>query len=480
MRSTCASNINSRFAPKKMSKQNDDADYCKRRNYTMNQKKHFSAAISLLAVTLASLMLLASIALAWESEVPDLAKDWENMMGFTAKSKTGNVAPEIKPGVVIDSSNYKDYPGLRELLPEGLYNRLEPNAYAPLAPIKIKETDQYHFSRGCLEMTLESAKTVKLAQDGVTVEGFKGGIPFIHPKSGNELIQWVDWFYAGDSFAFRPARMLLFGKDNKLEREMRQQINGILYYGSMDWRKGKDLPNADGIHHVGSGVFVYPRDISGTSYVRKRFLDGDKPDEFLLYVASMRRVRRMSGRDTQDPLFGSDLLWDDYKMFWQKLSAKEFPNEYKMLPEREMLAPTWVDYDWPDDRITAGYKDYSLEQTANGSMLHYGSWQRRAVLTVEVISKDPAYVYGKRVLHNDMESTGQLESDMYDQSGRLWRVFQMNSNLSQKGEGMMWDSADIVDVVNRHRTILDFKGERNPEWMDAEYADLRFLSKKAK
>jgi hypothetical protein len=188
----------------------------------------------------------------------------------------------------------------------------------------------------------------------------------------------------------------------------------------------------------------------------------------------------MSGRDTQDPLFGSDLIWDDYKMYWQKLSATEFPNEYRMLPEREMLAPTWVDYNWPDDRITAGYKDYSLEQTDGGAVLHYGSWQRRAVLTVEVISKDPAYLYSKRVLHNDMESTGQLESDMYDQSGRLWRVFLMNSNLSQKGEGMMWDSGDIVDLVNRHRTILDIKGERNPEWMGPEFSDLRFLSKKAK
>lgn len=446
----------------------------------MKENKHLSAAISLMSVTLGILILLASVAVAWESQVPDLAKDWEKMMGFTATSKTGMVAPEIKPGVVIDSSNYKDYPGLRDLLPEGLYQRLDPGSYAPLAPMKIKETDQYHFSRGCLELTLESEKTVKLAEDGVTLEGFKGGIPFIHPQNGNELIQWVDWFYGGDTFGFRPARMRLYGKDNKPEREMRQQINYILYYGPMDWRRGNPLANPDGIHFVGSGVFVYPRDISGTSYVRKRFLDGDKADEFLLYVASMRRVRRMSGRDTQDPLFGSDLLWDDYKTFWQKLSAKEFPNDYKMLPEREMLAPTWVDYNWPNDRITAGYQDYSVEEAETGTLLHFGSWQRRAVLTVEVISKDPAYVYSRRVLHNDMESTGQLCEDLYDPSGRLWRVFQMNNNLSRKGEGMMWDSADIVDVINRHRTILDFKGERNPEWMGAEYADLRFLSKKAK
>jgi hypothetical protein len=53
-------------------------------------------------------------------------------------------------------------------------------------------------------------------------------------------------------------------------------------------------------------------------------------------------------------------------------------------------------------------------------------------------------------------------------------------NLAQDGTGIMEDLIDIVDHPNKHRTILDFKGHRNPRWMDAEYADVRFLSRAAK
>lgn len=188
----------------------------------------------------------------------------------------------------------------------------------------------------------------------------------------------------------------------------------------------------------------------------------------------------MSGRDTQDPLFGSDLLWDDYNIYWQKPSNTEFPNEYKLPPRREMLLPTYIDYNWPDDRASAGYTDYKVDESGPQCFLHYGTWQRRWVYPLEIISKDKAYVYGRRVLMADPESFVEVQTDMYDQSGRLWREWVRDYNLSQDGVGVMEELIDIVDHVNNHRTILDFKGEKNPRWMGAEYGDVRFLSKKAK
>ena len=188
----------------------------------------------------------------------------------------------------------------------------------------------------------------------------------------------------------------------------------------------------------------------------------------------------MSGRDSQDPLFGSDLVWDDYNVFWQKLSLTEFPNEYKMLGESEMLLPTFVDYDWPDDRTTAGYTEYKVDESGDQVYLHYGSWQRRPVWTLEVISKDSAYLYSKRVIIVDRETGLQLQTDLYDQAGRLWRSWVRDYNLSRKGEGVMEELIDIVDHINRHRTILDFKGHMNPRWMGPEYTDVRFLSRKGK
>ena len=347
-------------------------------------------------------------------------------------------------------------------------------------PSRLLKLEQYHLGRGWMEKSIASAKKAKIAADGLTLEGYVGGYPFIHPKNGVELIHWADNPYLGDSFGMRPMRLRLFGRDNKPEREMRQQLNVLRYQNCTDWRPEGILPNPEEINYVVSGTFVYPRDLSGTSYVRKRFIPADRPDEFLLYVASMRRIRRMSGRDTQDPLFGSDLLWDDYNVFWQKLSTTDFPCKYTMLPSREMLLPTYIDYDWPDDRASAGYTDYLVDDTGDQVYLHYGSWQRRWVHMVEVKSLDPAYVYSKRVIANEPETCVQLQTDLYDQAGRLHRDWVRDYNLTQDGVGIMEELIDIVDRINQHRTILDFKGHKNPKWMGEDYADVRFLSRKAK
>jgi len=187
----------------------------------------------------------------------------------------------------------------------------------------------------------------------------------------------------------------------------------------------------------------------------------------------------MGTRDTQDPLFGSDVTWDDYNVFWQKLSTTDFPNDYKMLPPREMLLPTYIDYEWPKDRTLAGFADYTIDKSGDQVYLHFGSWQRRWVYVCEVISKDSAYCYSKRVIVNEPETHVQLQGHSYDQAGRLWRSGVRDYNLSQDGVGITEDLAEVIDHVNQHRTILDFKGQKNPKWMGPDYGDVRFLSKRA-
>lgn len=431
-------------------------------------------------ITIATISLIsAAICSAWETKDPQLAKEWEAAIGFKAPDVVGTVAPEVKEGLVIDSSNYKNYPGLKDLLLPSLYSRLDPGCYAPLSPIKIAKTDQYHLSKGFLAKTLLSEKTCKLAEDNLTLVGYQGGFPFLHPKNGNELVQWSDNVYLGDTFAMRPMRLRLYGRDNKPEREMRQELQVVRYKYNTDWREDI-VPNPEDINYITSGTFVYPRDISGTAYTRKHYCSAAKPDEFLLYVASMRRIRRMSGRDTQDPLFGSDLVWDDYNVCNQKFSPTDFPNDYMMKPRIELLSPTIVDFNWPNDRVTAGYTDYSVDESGEQLFVRYGNWQRRPFYTCELIAKDKGYLYSKRLMLMDVENMQKAQAEMYDQSGRLWRSWVRDTNISGDGDGIMENIIDIVDHINQHRTVLDFKGHKNPRWLSIEYTDVRFLSRKAK
>lgn len=435
--------------------------------------------VGFISLTAGVLLLSATAGWAWQSQVPELCKEWEKMLGYKAPDVVGKVAPDVKSGMTIDSSNYKQYPGLKDLLPPALYDRLDAASYAPLAPIKIVDTVQYHNSPGFLKKSLANRETCKFAEDGLTLVGYQGGFPFAPPKNGTELAMIDDNGYLGDSFLMKPMRLRLFNRKNQPEREMRQDLGFFRYFGCTDWNKDTD-PNPEQLHYFSAGVFIYPKDVSGAAYSRRRFLPADKPDEFLLYIPSMRRIRRMGGRDTQDPLFGSDLVWDDFNMWWQKISTTDFPNEYKMEPMREMLLPTFISYNYPDDRYKAGFTDYLVDDKGDQAYVRFGSWQRRPVWPLEVISKDPNYMYGRRLIMDCAETGMALQCQMFDWKGRLWRSWVRDYDLSEKGEGVMEDIIDIVDHLNTHRTVLDFKGYFNPRFMGPEYGDVRFLTKKAK
>jgi len=413
----------------------------------------------------------------WESKNPELAEEWAKMIGFKAPDVVGKKAPEIKPGMIIDGNNYKNYPGLEKLLSPGQWKRMDLNSYGPLSPLKIVETNQYHFSKGFIEKTIKNMKTCKIGADGITMEGYIGGIPFPYPKSGLELGWNLDQKYLGDTCFMNPMWIRLYGRNNRPERDMKWYLGQVRWSNRTDW--GEDFkPNPEGINFTGSGWFFYPRDISGSCFVRRKFLASDKPDEFMLYIPSMRRIRRLSGRDTQDPIFGADVNWDDFQQFYQKISPTDFPIEWKILEETEILAPSLIhsDYRKGEERPSDSFVDDSGDQT----WLYFVSWQRRPVYVVESKELDNRYVYSKRILYVDREAMYPVIQENYDQAGRFWHSWVRDWMIENHTGYFMENFSDIVDFLNDHRTILDCKGITNPEWIGREYSELKFVIRKSK
>jgi len=407
----------------------------------------------------------------WKSENVELARAWEEMMGFKASEAVGKAAPEIKPGMIIDGSNYKDYPGLKKLLSPGLWLRMDPSSYAPLGPLKIGETDQYHWSEGCRKKSVENTGSCRIGGDGISLEGYKGGIPFIHPRKGIESAWNRDNKYMGDTFEVSQFWMRLYGRNNRPERSLKQTVWHVRWSNRCDW--GEDVkPNPEGISYILSAHLFYPRDISGNAWVRRRFLDPEKPDEFLLYIPSMRRVRRMSGLDSQDPSFGSDVTWDDYELYYQKISSNTFPVKWNIVKETESLLPTNIGKERPSG--------YYVDESTGKACLYYGSWQRRPTRILEGIELDKSYMYSRRVLVVDREFLGCSQTDLYDQKGRLWRSIVRDLSIDPVTGYYMDDLFDEIDCINYHRTIVEFVGIRNPEWMGTEYGDLKFLINKSR
>ena len=112
-----------------------------------------------LSIIIGVIFCISSSAYCWQTKDPKLAEEFAKVVGFKTKDKVGKVAPDIKPGMKIDGTNYTQYPGLKNLLAPSLYARMDPKSYAPMAPIKIKETDQYHLGKIWMEKSLQSEKT---------------------------------------------------------------------------------------------------------------------------------------------------------------------------------------------------------------------------------------------------------------------------------------------------------------------------------
>ena len=53
----------------------------------------------------------------------------------------------------------------------------------------------------------------------------------------------------------------------------------------------------------------------------------------------MRRIRKLSGSNTQDPLIASDYAWDDWRDFWINLSTKIHDIKAEYVGEEIQLMP---------------------------------------------------------------------------------------------------------------------------------------------
>jgi len=395
-------------------------------------------------------------------EAIELGKAWAEYLGYDAVSllMKANPAPDIKPGLVIDGENYKDFPGLKKLLPGPLYERIKKGTYAQLAEIRIVPTTHMYDSWGMLKYTKEGEGKCRLDSRNM-LQGWKAGNPFPRPKNGAELIWAFDRKGFADNLSFNPITFLLFDKNEKQERSL---IGYLYWWKSMGRVNREPMPvDREGVYEYGSIVFTYPFDVKGFAAVRTRYEDPDKPDYFIAWLPSLRRTRLFSGTDTQDPMFGSDVAWDDWKVMWQKISADIYPNEYDIVGETFILAPVWRNYPF---KVLKGK--------------FYLDWEIRPVWILDVISKDKSYQYSKRRMWIDKEIYLPRYAELYDQRGNNWRDWLTLWGWDPKTGYLSAWGAEVIDVINKHRTLCVMNPIFEDPSLNQDHFNLRALVKMAR
>ncbi|MBW1850816.1 MAG: outer membrane lipoprotein-sorting protein [Deltaproteobacteria bacterium] len=358
-------------------------------------------------------------------DVGKMEELWAEIVGFKAPDLVGKIAPDIKPG----KYTYKDVeqtPGLKELFPEYVQATIKPGAppvICNLMDFEIEPTRQLHLALPAAEITKRNMGKTKLDKDGYMVKGtWGGGVPFPRP-SGKFKAQQVYYNYekrcgqyddnyrlAGEAWAFD--KNLKVDKFSAYARTVVKLMGRTFMtpYGWFDERaekRGQFLADLVEIYE--------PRANRGLIRLLLRYDDPQKMDPMMMYLPQLRRIRKMSSTDTQDPL--GDSAYDDTGFISQKITPKRYPYEFEIIEEREYLLPFSYNAGkaWLDSKNGYAIRDLGL--------------QRRPCYVLQMNQLDPNYIYSKRIYYVDKESFIIGWGAFYDQKGRLWRTYNVSRSF---------------------------------------------------
>ena len=410
-------------------------------------------------------------------EAKPLYKDWSDFIGQTSLEmvEANDPAPEIKPGTVITPENAASFPNLKKIMTLPEFKRISSrDNYAHYDKIEVVETAPWYFSREHLELMKQNAKNCKIEPGTRQLLNWEAGIPFPFPKNGTELM-WdtlLGFIYFTPELAFEPMAVIDLDSNGRLERTRKANLYVLMIMGRTEDRVGPKhvYPGYKygDIYEYGSLVFTYPQDMKGLAFVRTRYWDVDKPDLFVSYIPSMRRIRTLSGSDAQDPIAGSEYTWDMWGGEWQKQpSNKIFPCDYKMLGEKTLLTPRIA---FKNQLYLKGDQFPGLTQ-----------WEKRRVYVLQIDSRDPSYYYSKRIEYVDKESLKGIFFEYYDRRGNLWRTWRLYLYFSDAKIGKWtYQGNDIVNWIDKRRTVLQMNTTINPTHVNPDYFNLKFLAREVR
>lgn len=396
----------------------------------------------------------------------ELGKNWADYMGFDAPSyvEKNDPAPDVKPGVVITSENYTEYPGLKKLLPPVFYELLKPGAYAGFGKMTIVPTFHYSPHAGRQKYAKEYEGTCKIV-DGFNLANWKASYPFpkVNPKGDSlgavKLMHNLNIALTGnDDWEEDPLTFFLFGRDNTLERTHNTKI----YWKSFHGRTMNPPIHDTGTDYIEKLVVMAtsPYDIAGFVGLKTRYKDPAKGDDLLSYIPSMRRIRRLSGSNTQDPVVGSDYSWDDWRGFWVNLSNKVFDLKAEFVGEEIRLLPA-----------------KAFPATWRGSKVDL-YWEKRPFYVVDFFAG--GHVYGRQRIWIDKEIFHLGYKLLYDQKGKLWKKYYPVHLWRPENGTYGWYTNVMIDVLNLHWSGMNFVPVWHEDALPDDLFNMSTLLRKAR
>ena len=357
---------------------------------------------------------------AWDGKAPAVNPD--------AKGRRIDPFASEKPRTTITAANVGEH---AEQLTEGTKALF---AKQPTFKIDVYPSHRTAaFSQGIYDQVFKNATNAKLANDGLTVEGAFGGIPFPIPKTGNEAMWNHTLSYRGQISNIVSDKYVMTASGDRILTARSRTQRAIPYYdpaGSVEQNNGEvSRTRID---------YLEPAAISGQSLLSIEYVDSfAKQKDGWQYLPGQRRVRKSPSisHDAPDASGGGLVSFDDVNLF----QGEQDQYNIKLLGKREMLIPA----------NNNGLFTKQSKDVVNKGLLAPEAvrWELRRVWEVEMTLKEgKRNVQAKRRLYLDEDTWQAVLSDSWDAQGKLWRTGQAHTLLASDQPMSMTLSYVIYDL----------------------------------
>lgn len=357
---------------------------------------------------------------AWDGKAPAVNPD--------AKGRRIDPYAAEKPRLTVTAANAAEQ---GELLSEGTKALLARQPDFKLLVYPSHRTAS--FSQNIYEQVFKNATRARLANNGLTVEGAFGGIPFPIPKNGNEAMWNHTLSYRGQVTNIVSDKFVMTAAGDRILTARSRTARAIPFYdpeGSPE--------NSNGEVSRTRIDYLEPASISGQSLLSIEYVDSfSKSKDGWQYLPGQRRVRKSPSisHDAPDASAGGLISFDDVNLF----QGEQDQYEVKLLGKREMFIPA---------------NNNGLFLKPGKDVVNKGAlasdavrWEQRRVWVVEMTLKPgKRNVQAKRRLYLDEDTWQAVLSDSWDAQGKLWRTGQAHTLLASDQPMSMTVSYVIYDL----------------------------------
>jgi len=358
---------------------------------------------------------------AWEAAELQKVQDWEKTWA----------------GKKISTENVDQ---VKEFLHEAVYMIMKDPALLGAQSIwfDIVPYRPYELSPGLIAATKKHAPQARLdANENLVGYGDVAGYPFPRPTTGIEMVWNFDANTRGDaSHLFHTGTVVdCRTKNERTAGHLRWELSWVGRYDVEPMPRFSDAQNPRGIARSFFSRHTAPADFVDTTMLELRYKD-DREEDLWVYTAMFRRIRRYATSQRTDTIDGTDMIYDDQEGWYTHPTR----NTYTARGRADLLVARHQDPENVQREIGQGFWNGFQRERVN-------NW------VVEVISKDPSYIYSKQIWYLDPENFQMNFKVMYNRQGQLWKLYEMTHNEVTSAVGVktaMPSTEHIVDLIRRH------------------------------